>query len=174
MNNDPRDRQTDRARDPDLDSIRSAWRRLEQPEPPELLDRAVLNTARRELERLPKHRRLRWLGAFATAAVLVLALVVVIRQDPSGPAAPVPSGDGFRLERSAAAPVHDSPGAAALQAEQLQMEARDEASPTPGPEEWIRQMLALRAAGRLQELEAELAAFRRAFPDYPLPDELAD
>ncbi|HET6593601.1 MAG TPA: hypothetical protein VFG48_11840 [Xanthomonadales bacterium] len=174
MNNDPRDRQTDRARDPDLDPIRSAWRRLEHPEPPELLDRAVLNAARRELERPPKYRHLRWLGAFATAAVLVLALVVVMRQDPWGPAAPAPSGDGLRLERSAAAPAHDSPGAAGLQAEQRLLEARDEDSPTPGPEEWIKQMLALRAAGDLQELEAELAAFRRAFPDYPLPDELAD
>lgn len=203
MTNDPHDLQTDAAHDPNLDSIRSAWKELEHAEPPQLLDLAIMNTARRQLDSPPQYRRLRWLGAFATAAVLVLALAVVIRQDPYGPAAPVPPGDGLRLEKSAAAPraeedqaimlehstaaaetversdhdlpaASDSPGAAEPRTRQRVMEARESASPGLSPEDWIERMLALRAAGQLQELEAELAAFRQAFPDYPLPDELTN
>ena len=203
MNNDPHDIRTGRAHDPNLDSIRSAWKELGHAEPPQLLDQAILNTARRHLAGPPQYRRLRWLGAFATAAVLVLALAVVIRQDPQGPAAPIPSGDGFRLEESAAAPreeedraimldhssaapeaigrtdqdlpaASDSPRAAEPRAKQRVMEARESVSPGLSAEDWIERMLALRAAGRLQELEGELAAFRQAFPDYPLPDELTN
>ena len=53
--------------------------------------------------------------------------------------------------------------------------ATDEAGDQP-PEavEWVERMLALEAAGRTSELAAELAAFRAAYPDYPLPPALRD
>ena len=42
MNHKQWDRQTGQASDPGLESIRSAWRELDQDEPPQLLDQAVL------------------------------------------------------------------------------------------------------------------------------------
>lgn len=202
MNSKPRDRQTHQAIDPDLEPIRSAWQELEQAEPPQLLDQAVLNSARRQLERPANYRRRRWVGAFATAAVMVMALMLVVRQDQYAPPAPVPAGDGFRLEkgaaaqenggqamkveRSAAAPemlqrtdpditaASDEPHAESAQQDREVSEALGEETSVLDPAAWIEQMLELREAGRMEELEAELASFRRAFPDYPLPAQLAD
>jgi hypothetical protein len=202
MNHKQWDRQTGQASDPGLESIRSAWRELEHTEPPQLLDQAVLNTARLQVERTPKFRRLRWLGAFATAAVVVIAVTLVVRQDQYAPA-PTPSGDGFRLEKSAAAPPEagDQPmlleqsaaAPAAMQRADSDTasasdeprrsralpgrelgEAQDEETPQLSPEAWIEQMLALHQAGRMEELSVQLEAFRRAFPDYPLPAELGN
>lgn len=202
MNHKQWDRQTGQASDPGLESIRSAWRELDQDEPPQLLDQAVLNSARRQLERGPKFRRLRWLGAFATAAVVVIAVTLVVRQDQYAPA-PTPVGDGFSLEKSAAAPreAGDQPmmleQSAAAPAAELRAdadtapandeprssralplrelgEARDEETSLLSPEAWIEQMLKLHEAGRMEELSVELSSFRRAFPDYPLPAELTD
>ena len=67
--------------DPDLEVVEAAWRRLPAEEPPQLLDQAVLNRARRDLEK-PRPRRLRWVGHFATAGVAVIALSVWLLQDP--------------------------------------------------------------------------------------------
>ncbi len=39
---------------------------------------------------------------------------------------------------------------------------------------WIERMLELRKSDRPQELARELAAFREAYPDYPLPPALQD
>jgi len=55
----------------DLESVRSALSGLESVEPPDLLDQAILNTARRELT-ASRPRPMRWVGAFATAAVVIL------------------------------------------------------------------------------------------------------
>jgi hypothetical protein len=84
--------------DPDLEVVEAAWRRHSAEEPPQLLDQAVLNRARRDLEK-PRPRRLRWIGQFATAGVAVIALSVWLLQDP-GPKAPV--GDApVRIEPAA-------------------------------------------------------------------------
>ena len=42
------------------------------------------------------------------------------------------------------------------------------------PEEWVQQMLELFESNQEAELELELAAFRKAYPEYVLPPELAD
>jgi hypothetical protein len=42
------------------------------------------------------------------------------------------------------------------------------------PELWVERLLQLQRSGRQQELEAELAAFRRTYPEYSLPQELLD
>ena len=81
----------------DLEAIRSAWPRMEAQEPPELVDLAVLNAARREVA--GRRRPLRWLGAFATASIIVLTLTVVIQQDPNPPVAR-DEPDGLKLDRS--------------------------------------------------------------------------
>jgi len=87
-----------------LESIRSHWKSASGDEPHGLLDQAVLNAARREAESRRGRRRLRWLGGFATAAVVVMAATLVVRQLPyQGPAPPPREGDGFRLEPDASA-----------------------------------------------------------------------
>lgn len=206
MNSDPRDKPSNPEFDPDLAAVQSDWNGLEQAEPPDLLDQAVLNTARRHLERPRPRRSLRWLGAFASAAVVVLALAIVVRQDQQGPVPPVPGTDGFRMDRDTPAPaktkqerklmMQDEPAeaqpelrridpaapAAASEAVQIRreesqlhsLESFEEDAARPDPEAWVARMLSLRAAGRLEELEAELADFRRSWPDYPLPPELLD
>ena len=58
----------------ELGRLQSDWDRQERVEPPELLDQAVLNAARRDLEPRPSRGLLPWLGGLSTAAVVVLAL----------------------------------------------------------------------------------------------------
>ena len=57
----------------------------------------------------------------------------------------------------------------------LREEEQDEfAEKAPDAEEWIQHMLELFESNQESELELELAAFRKAYPDYILPPELAD
>jgi hypothetical protein len=98
----------------DLESVRSALSGLESVEPPDLLDQAVLNTARRELSATrprPVRWPIRWVGAFATAAVAVLALSIVVQQDQKTP--DPRSGNGIKLDaaRPAAAGKKNTIGA---------------------------------------------------------------
>ena len=184
----------------DLDIARSAWPHLEQVEPPELLDQAVLNAARRAAANPPRRRSVRWLGALATAAVVVLTLTLVVRQDPQGPAPPVPETDGFELELRAVAPeaVRESPSRyqeaapraaskAALPPRQDALAQDEAAAPVAaadavgeedaavlGPEAWVEHMLNLRDAGHSDQLNQELAAFRKTYPDFVLPPELLE
>jgi hypothetical protein len=206
MNSDSPDKPKYPESDPDLASIRSAWERMEQAEPPGLIDQAVLNTARRQLEDSQPRHSMRWLGAFASAVVVILALAIVVRQDQQGPIPPVSETDGFRMDRdtSTATKTKREPElmlqdevreaqpemrqinpaaraaaseAAPMQGEELRLrsrEALEENAARPDPEAWVERMLLLHAAGRLEELEAELVEFRRSWPDYPLPPELLD
>jgi hypothetical protein len=77
-----------------LDEWGRRWSPRRPDEPPHLLDQAVLNAARRELERGAKRRGSNryagWFGALATAAVVVLAVTLVVRQEPSGRQTPGP------------------------------------------------------------------------------------
>ena len=272
----------------DLESVRSALPGLESAEPPELIDQAVLNTARRELAASrPKPVRwpMRWVGAFATAAVVVLALSIVVQQDPKTP--DPRSGNGIKLDvaspatvdkekaigasavpesrlaspkspavlsseeplemkqqaverkrqKDAASNIATAPpgeadyapkkaiqqvseesgyrtaddldlaeGRAQFEDESLDMpvdSARDnDVEEEPGretssdflridssllgkaeevedkntltPDAWIEYLFELQKTGRHEELEVELEAFRKAYPDYPLPPELRD
>lgn len=203
-------RKTASANDRDLADLESAWRKLPAEEPPELVDRAVLNRARLDLDR-PRPRRPGWIGQFATAGIAVVALSIWLLQDP-GPA-PTGGDDALRVQPAdeaapPAAPMREqrrlapsefnerAPQAVASEApakgavpepEALAEEARPEAAdataarisaadaaePRP-PDAWIEQLLTLQAAGRSAELKAGLAAFRAAYPDYPLPPVLQD
>jgi len=102
----------------DLESIRSAMSGLESVEPPDLLDQAVLNTARRELT-ASRPKPMRWIGAFATVTVVVLALSIVVQQDPNTP--DPRSGNGIKLDaaRPAAAGKESTIGASAMPEIQL-------------------------------------------------------
>jgi hypothetical protein len=51
--------------------------------------------------------------------------------------------------------------------------AAQRAEPPLEPKIWLERILALRREGKLQEAERSLQEFRRRYPDYPLPPELA-
>jgi hypothetical protein len=45
----------------------------------------------------------------------------------------------------------------------------DQAAESPSPEVWLQRIRELRSRGELNQAEASLRAFRRRYPDYPLP-----
>jgi len=51
--------------------------------------------------------------------------------------------------------------------------AQRTAEPPLDPKTWVERILALRREGKLQDAERSLQEFRRHYPDYPLPPELA-
>jgi hypothetical protein len=212
MTNHKRDNGDRDTLDKDLETVRSAWSAMSREEPPELVDQAVLNRARRAVESV-RRRPTRWMGAFATATVILLAVTLYVLQQPSLPP-PVPTGpDGLKLERAgdelrekngsaraeeqklrsknvttapqrtirspqampapkSALPVAEEAETAAESTADSPALNREAFSDAPDPEAWIERLLALRAAGKQEELQTELTAFREAFPDYPLPPEL--
>jgi hypothetical protein len=188
MTNDPRDQQSGPEFEQDLEAVRSAWSGLEKTEPPDLLNQAVLNTARRELQARRKSRPLRWLGGFATATVIVLALTIVIQQDEQKTPPTLEKTNGFMLDEEApeahkkemkrsvaAPPVPVSDTATLAVAEEMSdslAEPAREDDRVPEADAWIQRLLLLRETGQDEKLVEELAAFREAFPDYPLPPEL--
>ena len=100
MTSDPRDQQSGPEFEQDLEAVRSAWTGLEQTDPPELLNQAVLNTARREMNSRSRSRPLRWLGGFATATVIVLALTIVIQQEQQQTTPALKKTNGFKLDQT--------------------------------------------------------------------------
>lgn len=50
--------------------------------------------------------------------------------------------------------------------------AANTAAQTPDPAAWLRRIEQLRAQGKLADAERELQAFRKAWPHYPLPEDL--
>ena len=293
----------------DLEAVRSTLSGMESVEPPDLLDQAVLNTARRELA-ASRRKPMRWIGAFATATVVVLAMTIVIQQEQKTPGPgrqngiklnadkPVSTGEESNIGASAnSQPRATSPQAASVMrseeavipAKQLELkrqksstinvpaappleadnDASNSADRTPvqeqlsvesglrtavdparlesrtefedelsdlqsepaldavmqaeaveieragdtpadsyrkdstapkklekiskedlseaafveegqgkkgmlAPQAWIEHLLVLYEAGKIEELKTELAAFRDAYPQYPLPPELLD
>lgn len=205
---DPKDRNhpdnEDSRLERDLQALSRANSEVEPSGPPDLLDQAVMNMARRALPGQSKRRPLRWLGAFATATVVVLAFSIVLRQDPQAPADPnglrfepaqetesgapgqtaerrlapmmdsAPATAPMRKEAPASAAVAEADAAASLSADAEFAEEPEMEGTDPAAEAWITRMLKLHRAQRYEDLKTELAAFRTAFPDYPLPPELAD
>ena len=242
MTNEPRKPENEQEFEQDLETVQAKWSRMEQAEPPELLDQAVLNAARRDLEPGRKRRPMRWLGGFATAAVVVLAITVTLEQQ--GPQTPEPPLEDIgqlkqdaastpRLEESAVMKSEHAPlpaaeptaqtreakrqkqvmgaSSAAENGESVEMkitppainanqfnltpglavetrgntdevsetaaDPEDEAEermPPRSAEDWIQQLVLLRDFGQMKRLAGELAAFRHYYPEYPLPEELAE
>lgn len=230
MTNDPHEPKDESKLEQELAEVRAEWQSMAQAEPPDLVDQAVLNAARRDLEPARKRRPLRWLGGFATAAVVVLALTLVVEQEPQRPdlptatdksrapaetpdkqmlqssepaplQAPLPAAEPVPMAREARRDVarlkaagenavaakaeagtaqHSEPAVAAappsaeaMEAEAFTDEALEEALRSD-PETWIEQLLELKAQGDTDALEAGIAAFRSAYPEYQLPPELAE
>jgi hypothetical protein len=84
----------------ELGELSTAWREMDAPEPPDLVDQAVRNTARRDLESATRRRPLRWIGGLATASLMVIALSIVVQQD-AGRSVSLPEEQlELRLEKS--------------------------------------------------------------------------
>lgn len=102
MTTDTRHQNEENELDRDIGKVSSNWARLGKEEPPDLLDQVVLNRAKRALESPGRAGRkpwvLRWPGAFATAAVVLLALTVVLEQEQQAPAPVLKKADGFRID----------------------------------------------------------------------------
>jgi len=228
MTIDPREPNDESKLEQELAEVRAEWRSMAQAEPPDLVDQAVLNAARRDLEPARKRRPLRWLGGFATAAVVVLALTLVVEQEPQRPdlpaateksrapadapdkqtlqspepaplQAPLPPAEPRQMAREARrdatrlkaadenataekteaaqrfepAATAAPPAAESMEAEAFTDEALEEALRSD-PETWIEHLLELQAQGDTDALEAGIAAFRSAYPEYRLPPELAE
>lgn len=192
MTTDHRDQQAEQELEQELEKLRSMLSGPEAMEPPDLLDQAVLNTARREIEqrgaRRGKRGPLRWLGAFTTAAVIVLALSIVIQQEQPIPLPAANEADGLKLDSDKAADLvvekradafrartQSSPAPAledVMTEEPAALKEEQEEEALPDPESWILRLMQLKESGQEDRLAEELEAFQKAFPDYPLPPEL--
>lgn len=69
----------------DLDTISQAYQDLGQEEPPALLDQAVLNSAHRAVEKQSHWMQFGWLHGLTTAAVVVLAFTIILKQGDPAP-----------------------------------------------------------------------------------------
>jgi len=85
----------------DLGKVSQAYGQITPEEPPELLDQAILNSAHRAVEKQSHWMQFGWLHGLTTAAVVVLAISIVLRQSE-----PVPvyeddmiSSEPMQLER---------------------------------------------------------------------------
>lgn len=120
---------------------------------------------------------MKWLGAFATAAVVVLALTVALEQERQAPVPVAEEADGLRIDRddSAAASNELRVESTAAAREKLpQAASQEQTDRLPAAEAWVEKLLWLKQSGRDLELTEELAAFHKAYPDYELPPELED
>lgn len=206
----------------ELGRLQSDWDRQERAEPPELLDQAVLNAARRDLAPVSRGKRLGWISGFATAGIAVVALSIVLLQETPQPPLPVPfdtpeempaepvpekgkvlssparvmKKQDMREELRAEEPGENAAfqaapaAAAAAEAEAMKdsvarlrmaeetkeelLESADAAETTLAPEAWLEELLRLQKQGDEEGLAKQLQAFRKAYPDYPLPEVLQD
>ena len=81
---------------------------------------------------------------------------------------------GRAQEPASSAPAAAPPpaaGAAAVPAPEASFSAQEEAGLEP--EAWLERIVELRKTGKLEEAARSLERFRRRYPDYPLPSELA-
>lgn len=99
---------------------------------------------------------------------------------PPPVSAPAPAiHDGAMQIAPRAAPSPDLPQPLSRERELSERPARavregaPAAMPSRSPEEWVEAIRRLTAEGRTAEAAAELAEFRRRYPDYPLPPDLA-
>lgn len=68
-----------------MDKLGRAYAQLPNDEPPDLLDQAILNSARRAVEKKPHWMKFGWLHGLTTTAVFVLAFSLVLNQRETVP-----------------------------------------------------------------------------------------
>ncbi len=77
--------ENDKSLNEGLDKLSRVYGQLEQDEPPELLDQAILNSAHRAVEKKPHWMKFGWLHGLTTAAVFVLAFSIILDQRETAP-----------------------------------------------------------------------------------------
>lgn len=94
-----------------------------------------------------------------------------------------PAAPSAAINSESAAPVDNAAGQAASRGELRAAPESSAATPaaaplaksradgTRTPERWLEEIRALRSAGKTEEAERQLGEFRRAYPNYPLPEE---
>jgi hypothetical protein len=122
----------------DIDKLGRSYAGLEQDEPPELLDRAILNSAHRALEKKSRWMKFSWVHGLTTAAVFVLALSLIINQREQSPGIP----DGIEVE--------------SLSLPKLDVSAKKPSAETRSDD--FRQVKKEKSAGRIDVLENTPAA----------------
>lgn len=85
MNNIHNNGENDKSLNDELDQVSTTYARIEQDEPPELLDQAILNSAHRAVEKKPHWMKFGWLHGLTTTAVFVLAFSLFLNQPESIP-----------------------------------------------------------------------------------------
>ena len=85
MNSTHNNGENDKSLSEGLDKLSREYGLLEQDEPPELLDQAILNSARRAVEKKPHWMKFGWLHGLTTAAVFVLAFSIILNQRENAP-----------------------------------------------------------------------------------------
>lgn len=151
-----------------------AYREVGREEPPASLDARILAEARGG-KAAPRGGKPRWLMPLSLAATVVLSVGIVLfmtRQGAtplpmeSAPVAEVPA-PAAKPSTSSAAPA---PAPKAAPREAPRFEARDVAIPSrvKTPEQWLADIEELRKLGLDAEADAQLAEFRKRYPDYPL------
>lgn len=108
MTDKPREPEQQQAFERELQAVQAEWDRMETPEPPNLVDQAVLNAARRDLEPRQKRKSLRWMGGFATATVVVLAATVMLQQESQLLEPSLQDSGEFRSKEKSAARLEES------------------------------------------------------------------
>lgn len=68
-----------------LEELGQTYAHLEQDEPPELLDQAILSSAHRAVEKKSGWKQFGWMHGLATAAVFVLAFTIILDQRELAP-----------------------------------------------------------------------------------------
>jgi len=182
-----------------LEQIQSDYQRLQNEGPPDLVDQAVLNLARREAEaqRTTRRRRMQWVGALSSMALLVVTLNLVVDQQSPGPR-PMDrdmdkstrmkqesdAANGAALERRQpapepeeasqrqAAPMLQSIGVSSEAAPADQGEALLDEDYKNDPDAWLEHILDLLDRGLDEQAETEVQALREAYPEFPLPEKL--
>lgn len=148
---------------------------LDEPEPPDELDRIVLKKARQAIRRAPQprlYRAPRWALPVGLAAVLLLSFAIVLNVSLR-PGLQRPRVETFAqatAPNAISAPTATAPPAASTAAKAA---AAPMAAPAPGneawrsdPAAWLRHIDALRAEGHNDAAEQELRLFRKAYPRY--------
>lgn len=146
-------------------SLSQAYRETGREEPSARLDAAILAQARGE-KTIPRGGTPRWRMPLSLAATVALAVGVALfatreGAGPLAPEAPSVSGPGS---------VPEAKTPSAVPKESPRFDAR-EAAPTARektPEEWLADIEALRKLGLDADADAQLAEFRKRYPDYPI------
>lgn len=144
MSNIPNNGENDQSLRDDLDRLGEAYGQLRREEPPELLDQAILNSARRAVEKKPRWMQFGWLHGLTTAAVFVLALSLVFHQREQIPVyedgARLDNSMGLQRERAATKrPLETKTGDFIMNTKKESVKSRDLSRGTPvsapGPDE---------------------------------------